>query len=155
MTKKTTETITAADVGVLDLTSKGDATKVRRFPRAATFADLRPGVEVVFVDAKLNVHQTVHVDADHESNELGGAVGKVIAVEPNRPGKMVALCMKKPYRFGHSCDGRVPHGHGAYAMPGHLYTLEDWKLHGELAEGAAAKQKEVDALIAGYAEIAK
>lgn len=147
---KDAETITAADVGVLDL-SKGDEAKVEPYPTSLTFESLKLGMDVVFVDDEFNVHPTCHVGAPHESNQdLIGKLGRVVAIDPSAPGKTVALCMKDKVSFGHSCDGRVPQGHGAYAMPDHLYTVDAWKRHEELAVAALDKQKAIDALLVDF-----
>lgn len=145
-----TMTITAADVAVLDLRAEPAPAKAR-LPVALTIDKIKPGMTVAFIDARLNVHPTSWVDAPAESNtDLLGRPAMVIAVDAAAPGKVIALCLKEAIPTGHTCDGRVPAGHGAYALPEHLYTLEDLETHRAASEQALAKQAVIDDLLKGF-----
>ncbi len=148
------QTITKADVGVLDLSK--DNPKVTLFPRTLMLSEIKAGDVVVFVDQSLNVHPRCTVDSHAESNNaLAGKTGVVIGVDANAPGKVVAVCLKDKVAFGHSCDGRVPNGQGAYAMPDHLYTVNAWSQHRELATAAVDEQKKIDAMVSTFMGSAK
>lgn len=145
-----TMTITASDVAVLDL-RETPAPPSARLPVALTLGQLKPGMTVAFIDSRLNVHPTCWVDAVAESNaDLLGRVAMVVAVDPTAPGKVIALCLKEAIPTGHSCDGRVPAGHGAYALPEHLYTLEALAAHRSAAERALAQQAVIDDMLKGF-----
>lgn len=116
-----------------------------------TLQDLKPGMSVVFVDQSLNTHPICWVDAPYVDNAaLLGKVAMVVAVEPTKPGKIVALCLKEKIPLGHSCDGRVPEGHGTYALPEHLYTVAAWEEHQKAAVAALEEQNAINDLLKGF-----
>lgn len=117
-----------------------------------SLSDLKPGMQVTFVDHALNDHPTCWVDTPHESNAaaLSGKTALVVAVNPDQPGKVVALCFKDKVSGGHSCDGRVPHGHGAYALPEHVYSADAHVAHRAAHDKTHAEQAAIDALLKGF-----
>ena len=121
-------------------------------PQTLALADLTPGMVVVFVDHTLNTHPACWVDAPHETNgaALAGKTAMVVAVEPGKPGKIVALCFKDAIPFGHSCDGRVPDKHGAYALPEHLYLPDTHAQHKAAHANVRTQQTAIDALLKGF-----
>lgn len=121
-------------------------------PQTLSIDDVKPGMVVVFVDHNLNTHPACWVEAPHETNgaALAGKTAMVVAVEPQKPGKVVALCFKDEIPFGHSCDGRVPDKHGAYALPGHLYTPETYAKHKLSAGNVATQQVAIDTMLKSF-----
>lgn len=114
--------------------------------------DLKPGMTVVFIDQSLNTHPTCWVASPMESNEeaMGGKTAMIVAIEPNKPGKVIALCFKDVIGGGHSCDERVPHGHGAYALPEHLYSKASWEAHKAADKTAAVEQTAISEMLKGF-----
>lgn len=115
-------------------------------------SQLKAGMQVVFVDTALNTHPTCYVDAPYETNikSLAGLTALVICVEPANPGKVVGLCFRQKIAGGHSCDGRVPDGHGAYALPEQLYAPDTHVAHVQASKDAAAEQIKIDELLASF-----
>jgi hypothetical protein len=156
MTTTDTMTLTAADVGTLVVGDEAvpPSADVIVPPQTLDFDTLKPGQTVFFVDHTLNTHPACHVEAPHETNAsaLAGKLCMVIAVEPEKAsvGKAVAVCFKEPINYGHSCDGRVPHGHGAYVRPGHLYTPEAYAAHQVASVHVALEQKRIDEMLKGF-----
>ena len=121
-------------------------------PQTYSIKDLKPGMTVVFVDHTLNEHPIAMVSVPLETNAaaLAGKLAKVIAVDPHNPGKQVAVCFKEKIEFGHSCDGRVPHGYGAYVLPEHLYSEDAHAKHTANHKAAAADQAAIDEMLKGF-----
>jgi hypothetical protein len=114
--------------------------------------DLKPGMPVVFVDQNLNDHPVCWVDTPHETNAdaLAGKTALIVAVEPDKTGKQVALCFKEKIPGGHSCDGRVPHGYGAYALAEHLYSPETFAEHQAAHKAVHEEQVKIDEMLKGF-----
>jgi hypothetical protein len=114
--------------------------------------DLKPGMVVVFVDQTLNDHPACWVSSPFESEAeaLSGKAAMVVAIDPDKPGKTVALCFKEKLAVGHSCDGRVPQGHGFYALPEHLYAPDAHEAHQHAHDVTAVQQTQIDALLKGF-----
>ena len=94
--------------------------------------NLKPGMRVRFVDERLNRGCPHDVFGAPESlaDHLLGKAMMVVAVRPeDQTGKRVAVVLKQAIAGGHSCDGLVPHGHGVWVLPEHLYTEEEYKIH--------------------------
>lgn len=114
--------------------------------------EIKPGMVVVFVNHSLNDHPQCWVDVPHETNAsaVSGKTAMVVAVDPNAPGKQVAVCFKDAIANGHSCDGRVPHGHGAYVLAEHLYTPEAHLAHTASHDQVHVAQKAINDLLKGF-----
>jgi hypothetical protein len=138
-------TITAVDVGTLVVGAP------KTFPRGLALKELKPGMLVMFVDQRLNTHPTCWVSAPNIENltNLVGVPAMVVAIG-TEPGKIVALALKAKTKLCHSCDGRVPDGHGVYALPEHLYTLDAWQQHEALSKAADAEQTAINELLKDF-----
>lgn len=148
MSDRETITITAEDVATLDLGASkiNDAT-----PRPLSLEQIKVGQELVLIDGQLNLHPAAYVAAPYESNDkIGGMRVLVVAVDPVRPGKAVAVYSKAKLPGGHSCDGRVPHGHGLYIVPEQLYTPEAHAAHTKLSDHMIAETAAIVDLIKAY-----
>lgn len=114
--------------------------------------DIKPGMTVMIVDQMLNDHPACWVETPLESAaaELSGKAAMVVAVDLAKPGKTVALCFKEKVACGHTCDGRVPAGHGWYVLPEHVYTLEEHTAHQRTHDGVVEQQAQIDAMLKGF-----
>lgn len=114
--------------------------------------DLKPGMRVVFVDDRLNAGHDSYVEMLPETSgpALRGRVAIVVLVQ-DVPGKKIGLCFKENVG-GHTCDGRVPEGHGMWALPQNLYSEDAWEEHKAMAAEDVIAQKKIDDLLAGFVE---
>jgi hypothetical protein len=136
-------TIAIEDVATIDAPSIGNAR-----PRTLHFDELKIGMRVAFVDDTLNKFPRSHVPVPHESNEaIAGRVLLVVGLDAVTPGKTVGVYCKEPIPGGHSCDGRVPDGHGLYLLPDHLYTIAALTEHQRMAEHAVVEHRAIASMI--------
>ncbi len=117
---------------------------------------LKPGMRVYFIDERLNLGSHADQWGAPESGEamLLDRELMVVAVRPdNTDGKKVAVCSREPLMDssgkvrGHTCDGMVPHGHGWWLLPDHLYTTEERAEHIEASEGRKAEIDQASSLV--------
>ncbi len=111
-------------------------------------SEISPGMLVMVVDQGLNRHISSFVHGAYESmgEAIGGKLAKVVIVQ-DMPGKQIGLCFKDKVKCGHTCDGRVPIGHGFWALPEQLYTPERWAEHVKTHDLAQAEQVTVSDLL--------
>lgn len=119
--------------------------------KTLTLEELVSGMKIRFVDLSFNEHRTSFVSTpiSYYSARLSGKSLLVIAVDANAVGKQLAVYSKDPIN-GHSCDGRVPDGHGLYVLPEQLYTEESYLEHKQAFEKANTSQSEIDKMVEGF-----
>lgn len=120
--------------------------------RTYSLSELKVGMKVVFVDDSLNTHASVYVDRPEENNAraLFGMRGIVVALSKG-PGKVVGICFEKALPGGHSCDmAAVPHGHGFWVLPEHLYSEEAHAEHLKRSAQADSEQAGIRDLVKGF-----
>ncbi len=119
--------------------------------------DLKPGMKVVVIDERLNCGSSGDQFGAPETGfgPIAGCEGIVVAVQPDVPGKLVAVCFKKklPGNQGHVCDGLVPdslRGHGYWLRPEHLYSVDEHKAHVQACAERAGQLEASKRLIEDY-----
>lgn len=120
-------------------------------PTGLVLSQLKVGMVVMFIDARLNTHPLSFVKAPYVENlaNLAGVPAMVVALT-DEPGKRVGLAMKTLIPLAHSCDGRVPQGHGVWALPEHLYTVEAYAQHQALAAKVTSDQNSIATMLQGF-----
>jgi hypothetical protein len=119
--------------------------------RTLLLSELKVGMLVRWFDHTLNMSPASYVDGreDSSARQHAGKLAMVVAVNPDKPGKMVGVAFKEK-GLGHTCDGLVPDGHGFWAVPENLYLESDWVAHQQAASKALTDQKQIADLVAGF-----
>lgn len=83
---------------------------------------------------------------------LRGAEAVVVAVNDLKltPGKPIALCFKDAHDGLHTCDGLTPKGHGYWATPDVIATLEEYALYEQRTKQQLAAQEASSAIVSEY-----
>lgn len=116
-------------------------------------SEIKVGDRVVIIDARLNSGAPSDVPvAINNPRAPFGKEGIVVALQDpeKHPGKLVALCMREPVSFGHTCDGLVPSGRGVWSRPEHLYRPEDHIVHAEASHAWIDQQERARAIYEAY-----
>ena len=112
--------------------------------------EIKPGARAVFVDDALNCGGPFdRVACDSNKAALAGRECVVVIVQ-DVPGKRVGVYFREAVAHGHTLDGRVAAGHGAWVVADDLYAPEDHAEHKVASESWAAERSAADALVAAF-----